>query len=189
HASASPVWPPTGIALAALLVLGPRVWPAILVGAFIVNVTTAGSVVTSLAIAIGNTLEGLAGAALVTRFARGPRFPERAQDFIKFTALAALLGTAISATIGVGALTLAGFARWADAGSIWLTWWLGDAAGALIVAPVLVLWAASPPARVDGRRVVEAALLALAVAGAAFAAFGGGWLGLPPRNYPIAFVT
>lgn len=67
HASATAVWPPTGIALAALLVLGVRVWPAILVGAFLVNLTTAGNVWTSLGIALGNTLEGVVGAGLVER--------------------------------------------------------------------------------------------------------------------------
>src|SRR5438046_8676168 len=66
HASASPVWPPAGIALAALLLLGYRAWPAIFIGAFLVNVTTAGNVATSFAIATGNTLEALAGAWLVT---------------------------------------------------------------------------------------------------------------------------
>src|SRR3989441_12364364 len=72
HASATPVWPPTGIALAAFLLLGFRVWPAILAGAFLVNVTTAGSALTSVGIAAGNTLEGLCGAWLVKRFAAGP---------------------------------------------------------------------------------------------------------------------
>ena len=71
HASASPVWPPTGIAFTAFPVLGRRVWPAILVGAFLVNVTTAGSVATSIGIAIGNTLEGRLGADLVRLFANG----------------------------------------------------------------------------------------------------------------------
>src|SRR5436190_24143928 len=71
HASASPVWPPAGIALAALLLLGYRAWPAIFIGAFLVNVTTAGNVATSFAIATGNTLEALAGAWLVNRFAGG----------------------------------------------------------------------------------------------------------------------
>src|SRR5712675_3338469 len=71
HASASPVWPAAGIALAALLVLGYRIWPAIFVGAFLVNVTTAGSVITSIGIAAGNTFEGMAGAYLVNRFASG----------------------------------------------------------------------------------------------------------------------
>src|SRR6185312_16833821 len=73
HASATAVWPPTGIALAALLLLGRRAWPAVAVGAFVVNVTTAGSVATSLGIALGNTLEGLLGAWLVERLAAGVR--------------------------------------------------------------------------------------------------------------------
>src|SRR6188474_3645021 len=69
QASASPVWPPAGIALAALLLLGHRAWPAIFIGAFLVNVTTAGNVATSFAIGTGNTLEALVGAWLVNRFA------------------------------------------------------------------------------------------------------------------------
>src|SRR5439155_9237861 len=73
HPSATVVWPPTGLTLAALLLAGYEVWPAILVGAFLVNITTAGSVATSLAIAAGNTLEGLVGAYPVNRFARGHR--------------------------------------------------------------------------------------------------------------------
>ena len=71
HKSASPVWPPAGIALAALLVLGFRVWPAIFVGAFLVNLTTVGNVLSSLGIASGNTLEALCGAWLVNQFAGG----------------------------------------------------------------------------------------------------------------------
>src|SRR5213083_2801835 len=71
NASASAVWPPAGIALAALLLLGYRTWPAIFVGAFLVNLTTAGDIATSVAIASGNTLEAIAGAWLVNRFAGG----------------------------------------------------------------------------------------------------------------------
>jgi len=88
NASASAVWPCTGIALAAFLLLGYRVWPAILAGAFLVNLTTAGSVVTSLAIAVGNTLEGLIGCYLVTRFAAGKQAFQRAQDIFKFATFA-----------------------------------------------------------------------------------------------------
>jgi PAS domain S-box-containing protein len=142
HASASPVWPPTGIALAAFLVLGPRVWPAILLGAFLVNVTTAGSVWTAFGIAVGNTLEGCLGAALVGRFANGRNVFDRARDVFKFVVLAALFSTTVSATIGVTSLTLGGYAHWRDYGAIWFTWWLGDAVGALIVGPFLVLWSA-----------------------------------------------
>ncbi|PYP09363.1 MAG: two-component hybrid sensor and regulator, partial [Gemmatimonadetes bacterium] len=83
HPSATAVWPPTGLTLAALLLAGYDVWPAVLVGAFLVNITTAGSVATSAAIAVGNTLEGLLGAYLVNRFARGQRACERARDIFK----------------------------------------------------------------------------------------------------------
>src|SRR5437870_7962750 len=84
HASATAVWPPTGIALAAFLVLGYRVWPGIFLGAFLVNVTTAGSVATSVGIAAGNTLEGLVGAYLLSRFANGRNAFNRPQDIFKF---------------------------------------------------------------------------------------------------------
>jgi len=125
HSSATPVWPPAGIALAALLLLGNRVWPVIFLGAFVVNATTAGSLVTALGIAGGNTLEALVGAYLVRRFARGAAVFERAQDIFKLAALAAVVSTAVSATIGVASLELTGYARWTEAGSIWLTWWCG----------------------------------------------------------------
>src|SRR6202171_6753217 len=84
HASASPVWPPAGIALAALLLLGYRTWPAIFLGAFLVNVTTAATIATSLCIATGNTLEALCGAWLGNRFASGTRVFGRAQDAFRF---------------------------------------------------------------------------------------------------------
>jgi len=103
------------------------------VGAFVVNVSTAGSAATSLAIAAGNTLEGLLGAYLVDRYANGTRAFDHAQDVFKFAALAALLSSIVSATIGVGSSRSA-VRGVADFDSIWLTWWLGDATGALIVA-------------------------------------------------------
>ena len=80
NASVSPVWPPTGIAFASFLLLGPRVWPAIFIGAFVVNVTTSGSIVPSLAIAVGNTLEGWLGAELVHLFANGRNVFDRARS-------------------------------------------------------------------------------------------------------------
>jgi len=93
HPSATVVWPPSGLTLAAFLLLGYEVWPAILLGAFSVNITTAGSIATSAAIAAGNTLEGLVGAYLINRFARGHRVCERARDVFKLAGLAALLST------------------------------------------------------------------------------------------------
>jgi diguanylate cyclase (GGDEF)-like protein len=142
HPSASAVWPCTGIALTALLVLGYDVWPGIFLGAFLVNITTAGSVLVCLGIAAGNTLEALAGAYLVHRFAGGRNAMDRTSDVVRFALLAGMLGTAISATLGVTSLALGGYASWSDYGPIWATWWLGDATGALVVTPVLLLWIA-----------------------------------------------
>jgi integral membrane sensor domain MASE1 len=141
HVSVSPVWPPTGIALAAFLMLGYRVWPAVFVGAFVVNFSAAGFVATSVAIAAGNTLEGLLGAFLVRRYANGVHAFDHAQDVFKFAALGGLLASLVSATIGVVALVLGGQAQSADFDGIWLTWWLGDATGALLFAPLLILLA------------------------------------------------
>ena len=195
HTSATAVWAPTGIALAAFLMLGYGVWPAILAGAFLVNVTTAGSWATSLSIATGNTLEGLAGAYLVARFAGGRRAFERARDVFLFVALAAIGATAVSATWGVTTLAASGMARWADAGYIWLTWWLGDATGALVVTPVAVLWGTTgeggmlrPPWAGGPRRLLEALGLVASLAAMCAIVFGG----LFPshvKDYPLEFLT
>ena len=187
NTSATAVWAPTGIALAAFLMLGYRVWPAVLVSAFLVNLTTAGSLVTSISIGAGNTLEGIVGAYLVNRFANGRNALQRAPDVFKFAALTAIVSTMVSATCGVTSLTLAGFADWARYGSIWLTWWLGDAAGALVVAPFVILWSASLRPRWRGRRLFEAALLLLSLCFVGAIVFGG----LFPsevKNYPLEFV-
>jgi integral membrane sensor domain MASE1 len=139
NASATAIWPPTGIALAALLVFGYRVWPAIAVGAFIANITTQGGLYASLGIATGNTLEALVGAWLVNKFAGGRTFYERPRDLFVFAGFATVVSTAVSATIGPMSLVWTGYATWEAYPSIWLTWWLGDASGDLIVAPVLVM--------------------------------------------------
>ena len=112
----APVWPPTGIALAALLVLGSSVWPAIFVGAFLVNFTTTGELWSSVAIAVGNTLEGVVGAWLVHRYAGGRRAFERPQDVFRYVLLAGLVATLVSPMIGVTSLRLAGRVEWTEYG-------------------------------------------------------------------------
>ena len=186
HASASPVWPPAGVALGALLVLGYRTWPAIFVGAFLVNVTTAGNFGTSLAIGAGNTLEALCGAWLVNRFADGIDVFERSKNVFKF-AFAAVASTVVSPTIGVTSLAVAGFADWARYGAIWMTWWLGDAAGDLIFAPVVILWGIGPRWRWSGKKDLEVGLLLLLLIMLGEAVFGG-WFSISAKNYPIAFI-
>jgi signal transduction histidine kinase/ActR/RegA family two-component response regulator len=140
HPSASAIWLPTGISIAALLLFGYRLWPAIFGGAFLVNVSTAGSLASSLGMAMGNTLEAVIATYLVNRFAGGRHAFVRPTDILTFAFLAALVSTTVSATIGVTSLTLGGHAPHAEFAAIWFTWWLGDAAGAMLVTPLLVLW-------------------------------------------------
>ena len=161
HASASAIWPASGLALAALLLWGSRLWPGIFLGAFLVNITTEGSLATTLGIAAGNTLEALVGTWGINRFANGARVFERARNTFKFVLIAAILSTAISATFGVTSLTLGGFAHWNQYAAIWLTWWLGDAVGNLIVAPFLLILMTEPYPRANPSRLIEAAGLLL----------------------------
>lgn len=190
HVSASAVWPPTGIALAAFLYFGPWVWPGVLIGAFLVNLTTAGSAVSSAGIAVGNTLEGLLAAYLVARYAQGRHAFERLRDVFRFAVLAALASPIVSATFGVTSLCATGEAQWADFGTIWLTWGLGDAGGALVVAPLLIIWSTGDDPRSpswDRGRALELVMFAVALALTVLLVFGG----LPPfaGSYPTTFLA
>ena len=158
HPSATAVWPPTGIAFAALLLMGYQVWPGIFLGAFLANITTAGSVATCIGIATGHTLEAVVGVYLVTRFAHGRHVFDRLPDIFKFISLAAMLSPAVSATVGVTSLSLGGYADWSSYGPIWVTWWLGNAGGMLIVAPLLVLWSVPSRTRWDRMKMIEGGL-------------------------------
>lgn len=189
HPSATVVWPPTGIAFAALLLLGYWVWPGIFLGAYLANITTQGSVATCIGIAAGNTLEGVVGANLVNRFANGRHAFDRPQDVFRFTFLAAILSTTVSATFGVTSLSLGGYADWGSYGPIWLTWWLGDASGNLIVAPVLVLWSTRPRTRWDRRKIIEARLFILFLVLVTKIVFGDLPSFIRYKNYPPAFLS
>lgn len=187
HPSATAVWAPTGIALAAFLIFGFRVWPGAFLGAFFANLTTAGSVLTSIGIATGNTLEGLAGCYLIMRFARGQRAFERAQDIIKFAFLAGMVSTTVSATVGVTSLSLGGFADWARYGSIWRTWWLGDGVGAVLVTPLVLLWRENPRLNWTREQIIELALLFFGLFLTAWIVFGGPFHS-EVKNYPLEYL-
>lgn len=143
HPSATPIWPPTGLALAAVLLWGYRTWPAIFIAAVIANATTAGSVATAIAIATGNTLEAVVGAYLVNRWSRGRHTFSRPNSVAKFALICIVIATPISASIGLTSLATAGYIDRTNFTDAWVTWWLGDVTGALVIAPVIVLWASS----------------------------------------------
>jgi len=188
HPSATVVWPPTGMALAAVLLLGNRVWPAIFLGAFLVNEITAGSIPTSLGIATGNTLEALFGAFLVRRFANGSAAFERSNDVVKFVVLAGMGSTIVSATVGVTTLCLGGFAPWDNYAAIWTTWWLGDMTSDIVVAPLLLVWGAAPFPRWQARSIFDAVCLFVLVFVFGQVVFGE-WIFTDIKNYPLSFLS
>src|ERR671910_2042688 len=143
--NASAVWPPSGIALAAILVWGFRLWPGIFLGAFFVNFATQGSLWTSLGIAASNTSEALLAAMLLARFAQGANVFNRTRNILTFIFLAGVISTAAGATMGTTTLYLGGFIARPEFSTVWLTWWLGDAVGNLIITPLLLMWL-TPPA-------------------------------------------
>ncbi len=158
HPSVSPIWLGTGLAFAAILIRGPRVWPAILVAAFTANLVTSASLAASLAIGVGNTLEALLGAYLVVRWGGGRASFESPGGVARFAFLS-FLPTALCATIGTASLAMAGLVERAMLGPVWLTWWLGDLAGALLVTPVLVLWAAADIRTLSRRKLFESIVI------------------------------
>jgi diguanylate cyclase (GGDEF)-like protein len=184
--SATPVWPPTGIALAALLLYGRWLWPAVFTGAFLVNLTTAGTVFTSLGIAGGNTLEAVVGATLVARWAGGAGSVRRIRSLLGFITMAGLGATSVAATVGALTLVLGGVSRWAGIGWVWSTWWLGDAVGAVIVAPMLLLWSRRPH-RISRTFLAEVVLFLVVLMFASGLAFdpGSPWA---PSHVPIEFL-
>ena len=188
HPSATAVWPNSGIALAAMLIFGADVWPFIFVGAFLLNISTAGSLATSIAITFGNTLEAVAGAWLVRRFASGKDSVFRSLDFLKFAILAGLVSTSLSATVGVTSLCVGGFADWKDYWPVWSTWWLGDMGGDIVVAPVFLLWASRRGNPWKSARLrLEAVLLLLCSVLVGQIVFNG--ILLPSgKNYPLEYL-
>ena len=183
HPNASPVWPPTGIAVAAVLLAGYSVWPAIFLGAFLSNAMTAVTLPTAFFIAAGNTLEALSVGFLLQRFSRSDRILDDTIAFFQFAAFGAL-SCMISAVIGISSLALAGSAPWSLYGHILATWWLGDFIGLLVVAPLILAWR-RPPLSVKLHRLPEALLLGLTLVLTSQIVFGG----LEPfRPYPLAFI-
>lgn len=148
NSNASPVWLPSGIALALVLIRGYRIGPAILIGAFLSNVMTLKGIaatpvqyfVASLMTAVGNMLEAIIGAYLINRFTgTGNPFSNIRHLFI-FIFYGALVCTAVSATAGVLSFSIITPGR-VDFILLWITWWTGDAAGILILSPpIMMMW-------------------------------------------------
>ena len=179
--SVTAVWPPTGIALAAVVLWGYRIWPGVALGAFLANSWTGVPIYGVVGITVGNTLEALVGAFLLLRFADFRPSLERVRDVLALVGLAAVLSTTISATIGVLSLLASDQISSGQFGSVWRTWWLGDLSGDLIVAPALFVAATHWPFRRAPGRPLEAVVLTALVVGISLLIFSTD----TPRTYLI----
>jgi signal transduction histidine kinase len=165
------VWAPSGISLAALIVGGIGLWPGVAAGAFFVNLWAGASIPLAGGIAFGNTLEAVAAAYAISRIPGFDRLLTRSRDALGLIVFGAVLSTVLSATIGTTSLLIAGVVTAERFGVTWAAWWMGDAIGDLIVAPLLLSW--GPPGRpsFSRRRLLEALVLGISLVGAALLVF------------------
>ena len=151
---ATAVWPASGVALAATLLRGYRVWPGILLGSFLINVWTSldtgsatsifKSIFLVVSIGAGASLQAIVGALLMSRFVRHPTALIGEKDVFKFLLLGGPISCLVNATWGVTSLLLAGVIQPADYLLHWWTWWLGDTIGVIAFTPLVLIWAAKP---------------------------------------------
>ena len=167
------VWPPSGLALAALLVFGSRLWPGVLIGAFVANLLAGAPLPVAVGIGIGNTLEAVLAVYALRRIPGFQVSLERLADVMGLIVLAAGLSTMVSATIGVTSLYLGGIISPSQLAETWRAWWLGDLIADLLVAPVLLVWASASRKPTDPKRRLEALALGISVIAASLLIFGG----------------
>lgn len=175
----SAVWPPTGVALAALLLRGGRMWPGVWAGALVANVVNGAPVTVAAGISIGNTLAPLLGSVLLRRLGFRPSL-DRPTDVIALVACGGGLAMLVSATGGTAALAAGGALGGESAASVWVTWWVGDLMGVVLVAPLLLTLIAVRPNPLR-ERPAEATVLVLA-------ALAGAWLTFV-SDLPLHFVA
>lgn len=185
---ASLVWPPTGIALAFLLIFGRRLWPAIFFAAFLVNYHTGAPFVAAIGIALGNTLEAVVGAYFLNRVGF-QKSVERLVDVFALIFIAALGSTLVSATIGVFSLFITRVITLSVLRDTWLAWWIGDVLGDLVIAPfILVLWSKRKSIQINLKNLADVLLFALMLEFIYLVVFRGVF-GFDARNSPLTYLT
>jgi signal transduction histidine kinase/integral membrane sensor domain MASE1 len=182
----SAVWPPTALALAALLLGSRRLWPGIWAGAFLANLASPTPLPVAFGIACGNTLEALLAASMLRRAGVGTAL-ERVRDVVGL-AVAAAVAPIASATVGVGSLVLGRMQPAGAAVPLWLTWWLGDAMSVLLFAPALLVWGARLPQTPRLRRPLEALLLLASLAAVCYFEFSDRFASMAV-HYSLAYLV
>jgi PAS domain S-box-containing protein len=184
HTNVSPVWPPSGIAIAALLIFGVRMWPAVFLGAFAANIWTDVSLSTAAGIAVGNTLEAVGAFWLLNKKQPFGKSLASLNNVLRFVVCVGLIGPAIAATIGNISLCLGNAALWSKFPNLWFTWWLGDGCGALVLAPFVLAWAGKDTRGLN-TRLWESGLLIVLLLITSMIVLGG-WFPGAEKNYPLA---
>ena len=174
------VWPPSGIALAALVCCGYRLWPGVFIGAAVVNMIVGAPPLVGAGIGIGNTLEALLGAWFLKRIVDFSPGLDRVGDVLAVLAAAAV-STLVAATIGAGSLQAAGLVADGQLYLTWRAWWIGDAVGVLLFAPLILIWWRSEMSWPGSAKLVEGVALLAATIGVGFLTFFG------PSTGPNAF--
>src|SRR5580704_2113288 len=169
--TATPLWPPTGLALALMLLRGYRIWPAILLGAFFSTAVGGGGLSEATCIALGTPVAALAGAWLIDRWSHGRETFATPLGVAKFALIAFAPTAMISATMAIAGLVLANDLGLASPVATWAARWLADAAGTLLIAPVIVLWATKPSRAWSRWRLLETAGVIIVTAAIGIAAF------------------
>jgi signal transduction histidine kinase len=175
QANTSPVWPPAGIALAALLLFGPGMWPGISLGVLLGSLITKAPLNLAAGLALGNTLEAVAAFYCLDKIVGFHREIDRIRDVVGLV-LVSLACTTIGATVGTTTLMLTGNGIWQNYWAIWFTWWIGDLLGALVVAPLLLTWTPITNPRANRHTYIEGGILLLLVAAFTWFVFSS----LPP---------
>ena len=186
QANVTAIWPPSGLVLAVFLRLGIRYWPAALLGSCLANFATSTGAGPAFGIAIGDTLEGIAAAALLA-WAGFDAQLGRLTDILRLIVLGGATAPLVAATVGTTILCLAGLAPWSGYGPVWTAWWLGDGLSIVVLTPFVLAWTAGRPALPSWRAFGEAVAIGAVVLGTTAYAFGGLGSGTDPEVAYIAF--
>jgi PAS domain S-box-containing protein len=182
------VWPPAGIALAAILLFGYRFWPGVALGAVLFSLTDGTPLgFFTLGTAIGNTMGAIVCAYLLKKFIAFDNAMKRTRDVTGYIGLACFLGTTVNAAFNVVSLAYSGAVKWDDLFSSILVWWVPNALAGLVVAPFIITWATPSSIRWNGKLIAEAIFCGAGLVGGTLISFNS-WFVYGIQSYPLAYL-